>query len=175
MQKKRPRTEKSDTETKAVGGEAGPSQDQEAIVKDHEELYNNTTRTKQGRSVSGSSLPTVTSCLSRCARPGLGSQRTCYGKLTKLKSGQASKEMTENQNWIQDKFGFLRSHIRCKRLGILSGFKLQARGASASAHNTFRASTDTDSMGISMWSADTTLQPQQVMSPTAASGHSSVD
>ena len=83
---KRPRTKKSDTETEAVGGEAGPSlpqckkghmtniyltdSDEEAIVdfvKDHEELYEkNISRTKQGRSVSGSSSPTVVSCLSRC-------------------------------------------------------------------------------------------------------------
>ena len=31
----------------------------------------NISRTKQGRSVSGRCLPTVTNCLSRCARPGL--------------------------------------------------------------------------------------------------------
>ena len=38
-----------------------------------------------------------------------------------------------------------------------------------------RASTDTDSMEISMRSTDTMLQPQQVTSPTADSGHSLVD
>ena len=44
------------------------------FVKDHEELFNKTKehfKDKAGRSVSGSSLPTVPSCLSRCARPGL--------------------------------------------------------------------------------------------------------
>ena len=51
----------------------------------------------------------------------------------------------------------------------------QAQGASASAHDIFRASTDTNSMEISMRSSDTTLQPQQVTSPTTASGRSSVD
>ena len=90
---KRPRTEKTDTETEVVGQEEGTSQskyekghmtntcftdsDEEAIVdflKDHEELYDKTndiSRTKQGRSVSESGLPTVASCLSRYARPGL--------------------------------------------------------------------------------------------------------
>ena len=50
--------------------------DKEAIVdfvKNHKELYNKTnfSRTKQRRNVSGSSSPTATSCLSRCAGPGL--------------------------------------------------------------------------------------------------------
>ena len=83
------------------------------------------------------------------------------------------------QNWIQDKFGFPRSHIRCKGLSNSSGFKFQAQGAcsasAASAHNISRASTETDSMEISMWSTDTMLQPQQVTIPTAASGHSLVN
>ena len=38
-----------------------------------------------------------------------------------------------------------------------------------------RVWTDIDSMEISMWSTDTMLQPQQVTSPTTASGPSSVD
>ena len=86
--------------------------------------------------------------------------------------------MTESQSWIQDKLGFLRSHIRCKGLNKPSTFKLETRGASASgttAHDISRASTDTDSMEISMRSTDTTLQPQHVRSPTATSGHSLVD
>ena len=45
------------------------------------------------------------------------------------KSGQALREMTERQTWIQDKLVFLRSHIRRK----LSAFKSQAQGASVSA------------------------------------------
>ena len=43
-------------------------------------------------------------------------QRTHCGKRMQSKSEQAPKEMTECQTWIQDKLGFLRSHIRCKRL-----------------------------------------------------------
>ena len=42
--------------------------------------------------------------------------RFCYGKLTQSKSGQAPKEMNKRQNWIQDNFYFLKTHIRCKRL-----------------------------------------------------------
>ena len=58
------------------------------------------------------------------------------------KSGQAPKEMTERQNWIQDKFNFLQTHIRCKGLSKSSPFKSPAQAASASitsAHNIFRA------------------------------------
>ena len=79
---KRPQTEKSDTETEAVG-EAGPSESRykkgniyltdsdETIVdfvKDHKELYH---KTNEHFVVSGSSSPTVSRILSRCARPGL--------------------------------------------------------------------------------------------------------
>ena len=67
---------------------------------------------------------------------------------------------------------------RRKGLSKSSAFKLQARGASASAttaYNISRALTDTDSMEISLWLTDTTLKPQQVTSPTVALGRSSVD
>ena len=40
------------------------------------------------------------------------SQRTRYSKLMQSKSEQAPKEMMECQNLMQDKFGFLKSHIR---------------------------------------------------------------
>ena len=86
--------------------------------------------------------------------------------------------MTECQNWIQDRFRFLRLHIRCKGQGNSSGFKSEACGASASAAsalNISSASTNTDSIEISMQSTDITLQPQRVTSPTIASEHSSVD
>ena len=53
----------------------------------------------------------------------------------------------------------------------MSDFKSQTQGASASvvsARNISRASNDMDSMEISMQQTDTTLQPQQVTSPTTA-------
>ena len=43
------------------------------------------------------------------------------------------------------------------------------------AHNISRASTNTDSLDISMQSTESTLQLQQVTSPTTASGHSLVN
>ena len=102
------------------------------------------------------------------------SQRTRFGKLTQSKSGQVPAEMTERQKWIQDKFHFLKSHIRRNELSKSSGFKPQARGPSASAasaHDIARASTD--SLEISMRS-DTTIQPS-VTSPSTVSACSSVD
>ena len=101
------------------------------------------------------------------------SQMTRYGKLTQSKSGQAPKEMMEHQTWIQDQLGFLRSNIRYKGLSESSTFKSQAGGASASAttaHDISRASIDTDSMEISMWSTDSTLQPQKARVPTQLQG-----
>ena len=68
--------------------------------------------------------------------------------------------MKERQTWIQDKLGFLRSHIRRKLFSKLSAFKSQAHGAIASAttaQDISRASTDTDSMEINKQSTDTTL------------------
>ena len=45
------------------------------------------------------------------------SQRTRYGKLSKLQSGQAPKQMTKRQ------MGFLKTHIRCKGANRSSGFE----------------------------------------------------
>ena len=84
--------------------------------------------------------------------------------------------MTEHQNWIQDKFGFLWLHIRHKELRKLSDYKSQTWEASspgARAHNIYTASTD--SMQFRMRSIDTTLQPQHVKSLTTALGCSLVD
>ena len=52
----------------------------------------------------------------------------------------------ERQNWIQDKFNSLKTHIRKTFLSKSSGFKSPQRGGSesaASAYNISRASTDT--------------------------------
>ena len=184
-----PRTERSETETEAAGGEVGPSQlcykkghmtniyltdsDEETIVdfvKDHEETKTNEHFKNKARK---ESLWKELARSRNLYKTWFDSQRTRYGKLTQSKSGQAPKEMTERQNWIQCKLGFLKSHMRCKGLSKSSAFKSQAQGASASAttaHNISRASTDTDGMEISMRSIDTMLQPQHIMSPTAASG-----
>ena len=42
------------------------------------------------------------------------SQRTRYGKLSKLQSGQAPREMTKRQSWVYQQMGFLKTHIRRK-------------------------------------------------------------
>ena len=86
------------------------------------------------------------------------------------------KEMTERQNWIQEKFTFLKMPIRCKGLSKSSGCTSQVQGTSAyvaSAHNISSGSTNTDSMEISMRS-DTSIQPL-VTSPSTVFGHSSVN
>ena len=39
------------------------------------------------------------------------SQRTRYGKLSKLQSGQFPREMTKRQSWVCQQMGFLKTHI----------------------------------------------------------------
>ena len=51
------------------------------------------------------------------------SQRTHYGKLSKLQSGQAPREMTKRQSWVYQQMGFLKIHIRRKRASRSSGFE----------------------------------------------------
>ena len=50
------------------------------------------------------------------------SQRTCYGKLSKLQSGQAPREMTK-MTWVYQLMGFLKTHIRRKGANRSSGFE----------------------------------------------------
>ena len=133
----------------------------------------NTLRTRAGRNAFGRGSPTAVSCQS--VQDLVQIPRDSLWQTHKSKSGQAPKEMTERQNWIQDKFIFLKTHIRCKGLSKSSAFKSAAQGASASAasaHDISRGSTDMDSMKISR--SNTTIQPS-VTSPSAVSQHSSVD
>ena len=51
------------------------------------------------------------------------SQRTHYGKLPKLQSGQAPREMTKRQSWVYQQMGFLKTHIRRKGDNRSSGFE----------------------------------------------------
>ena len=51
------------------------------------------------------------------------SQRTRYGKLSKLQSGQAPREMTKRQSWVYQQMGFLKTHIRRKEANRSSGFE----------------------------------------------------
>ena len=51
------------------------------------------------------------------------SQRTHSGKLSKLQSGQAPREMTKRQSWVYQQMGFLKTHIRRKGANRSSGFE----------------------------------------------------
>ena len=51
------------------------------------------------------------------------SQRTHYGKLSKLQSGQAPREMTKRQSWVYQQMALLKTHIRRKGASRSSGFK----------------------------------------------------
>ena len=51
------------------------------------------------------------------------SQRTRYGKLSKLQSGQAPREMTKRQSWVYQQMGVLKTHIRRKGANRSSGFE----------------------------------------------------
>ena len=149
------------------------------FVKDHEELHdkiNEHYKDKARKECLWERFDNSHKLLVKVCKTWFELQRTHYSKLTHSKSGQASKEMMERQNWIQDKFNFLKMHIRCKGLSKSSDFKSEARGASASAasaHGISRASTDMDSMDISM-RLDTTIQPS-VTGPSAVSSSSLVN
>ena len=128
---KRPRTEISDIETEAAGGEVGPSQlhykkGHMDFVKDHEELHNKTSghyKDKARKEFFWVEFTRSCKLSAKVCKTWFDSQRTCYWKLMQFKSGQAPKEMMEHQTCIQDKLGFLRSHIRHKGLSKSSAFK----------------------------------------------------
>ena len=51
------------------------------------------------------------------------SQQTHYGRLSKLQSVQAPREMTKRQSWVYQQMGFLKTHIRRKGANRSSGFE----------------------------------------------------
>ena len=51
------------------------------------------------------------------------SQRTRYGKLSKLQSGQAPREMTKRQSWAYQQMGFLKTQVRRKGASRSSVFE----------------------------------------------------
>ena len=139
--------------------------DKEAIMdfaKDHKESYNKTNehfKDKTRKECLWQRFTNSHKLSVKVQKTWFTCQSTHYSKLAQSKSGQAPKEMTERQNWIQNKFNFLKMNIRCKELSKSSGFKSLAWGTSetgASAHDISRGSTKTDS--LSMWS-NTTIQP----------------
>ena len=103
--------------------------DEEAIVnfvKDHEELYNKTNEHFKDKARKDCLWERFT-----VYKTWFESQRIRNGKLTHSKSGHAPKDMTEKENWIQDKFNFLKIQVRGKELGKSSAFKSPAGGAIA--------------------------------------------
>ena len=117
-------------------------------MKDHEELYNKAKehfKDKARKECLWERFSNSQKLSVKVGKTWFESQRTCYGKLKQSKPNHAPKEMAENQNWIQDKFNFLKMHIKCQGLS-----KYLAQGVSASiasAHDISRGSTD---MEISM-------------------------
>ena len=76
------------------------------------------------------------------------SQRTRYGKLSKLQSGQAPGEMTKRQSCVYQQMGFLKTHIRRKGANRSSGFKASPN---TSRHEESRGSTtDTEHLESSV-------------------------
>ena len=92
------------------------------------------------------------------------SQRTCYGKLSKLQSGQAPREMTKRQSWVYQQMGFLKTNIRRKGANRSSGFE--------ASPNTIRheescgSTTDTEHLESSVLRESTS---QQILTSTPVS------
>ena len=74
------------------------------------------------------------------------SQRTRYGKISKLQFGQAPREMTKRQSYQQ--MGFLKTHITCEGANRSSGFEASPN---TSRHEELRGSTtDTEHLESSV-------------------------
>ena len=89
------------------------------------------------------------------------SQRTRYGKLSKLQSGQAPKEMTKSQSWVYQHMGFLKTHIRHKGANRSSGFK-----ASPNTSRHEESTTDTEHLDPSVL-RESTSQPIITSTPVS--------
>ena len=76
------------------------------------------------------------------------SQRTRYGKLSKLQSGQALREMTKTQSLVYQQMGFLKTHIRRKRANRSSGF--EASPNTSKQDKSHGSTTDTEHLESSV-------------------------
>ena len=76
------------------------------------------------------------------------SQRTHYGKLSKLQSGQAPREMAKKQSWVYQQMGFLKTHIRCKGASRSSGF--EASPNTSKQDESHGSTTDTEHLESSV-------------------------
>ena len=146
--------------------------DEEAIVKfikQHEELYektNDSFKDKQKKERLWEQLAATRNLLVKTVKKWFDTQRTRYGKLTRMKSGQGAEKSTEQQTWLKDSFSFLRGHIRRKGVSKSSAFKSPQRPSAATA-SVPDTSKDTESeMEISIASSAFEHQSQ---STTASS------
>ena len=85
------------------------------FVKQHQELYDKEhprfhDRTR--REALWAEISTELKLQPFDVRRWFESQQTRYGKLSKLQSSQAPREMTKRQSWVYQQMGFLKTHIR---------------------------------------------------------------
>ena len=93
------------------------------------------------------------------------SQRTSYGKLSKVQSGQALREITKRQSWVYQQIGFLQTHIRRKEASRSSGFKANPN---TSRHEESRGSTtDTEHLESSVL-RESASQPMFTSTPVSS-------
>ena len=78
------------------------------------------------------------------------SQRTRYGKLSKLQSGQAPKEMTKKQSWVYQQMGFLKTHIRCKGANRSRSSGFEASPKTSRHEESCGSTTDTEHLESSV-------------------------
>ena len=76
------------------------------------------------------------------------SQRRHYGKLSKLQSGQAPRDITKRQSWVYQQMGFLKSHIRQKGANRSSGF--EASPNTSKQDKSRGSTTDTEHLDTSV-------------------------
>ena len=89
-------------------------------------------------------------------------QRMRYGKLSKLQSSQASREMTKRQSWVYQQMAFLKSHIRQKGASRSSGF--EASPNTSKQDESHGSTTDTEHLESSVLS-DCRSQPMFTSTP----------
>ena len=98
------------------------------FVKEHPELYDKEhacfhDRLRQKKEALWAEISAELKLQPFDVRRWFESQRTRYGKLSKLQSGQALREMTKRQSWVYQQMGFLKTHIRRKGASRSSGFE----------------------------------------------------
>ena len=121
------------------------------FVKEHPELYNKEHarfHDRQKKEAFWAEISAELKLQPFDVRRWFESQRTRYGKLSKLQSGQAPREMTDRQSWVYQQMGFLKTHIRRKGASRSSGFEASPN---TSRHEESRGSTtDTEHLESSV-------------------------